>query len=40
MNLADARRKRSLNDFNQLLRDRRTDVYGEMLGAQAKPGWY
>ena len=40
MNLADARRKRTLNDFNQLLRDRRTDVYGEMLGADAKPGWY
>jgi predicted amidohydrolase len=40
MNLADARRKRSLNDFNQLLRDRRTDVYGEMLGAEAKPGQY
>lgn len=40
MNLADARRKRTLNDFNQLLRDRRTDVYGEMLGAQATPGWY
>jgi len=40
MNLADARRKRNLNEFNQLLRDRRTDVYGEMLGAAAKPGWY
>jgi predicted amidohydrolase len=40
MNLADARRKRSLNDFNQLLRDRRTDVYGEMLGAEVKPGRY
>jgi predicted amidohydrolase len=40
LNLADARRKRSLNEFNQLLRDRRTDVYGEMLGAEAKPGWY
>jgi predicted amidohydrolase len=40
MNLADARRKRTLNDFNQLLRDRRSDVYDEMLGAQAKPGWY
>jgi N-carbamoylputrescine amidase len=26
VNLADARRKRSLNEFNQLLRDRRTDV--------------
>ena len=40
INLADARRKRTLNDFNQLLRDRRTDVYAEMLGAQAKSGWY
>lgn len=40
MNLADARRKRTLNDFNQLLRDRRTDVYDEMLGAKAQPGWY
>jgi predicted amidohydrolase len=40
LNLADARRKRTLNEFNQLLRDRRTDVYGEMLGAAAKPGWY
>lgn len=40
VNLADARRKRSLNEFNQLLRDRRTDVYDEMLGAELKPGWY
>lgn len=40
VNLADARRQRSLNDFNQLMRDRRTDVYGEMLGAEAKPGWH
>ena len=40
MNLADARRGRHLNDFNQLLRDRRTDVYDEMLGATVKPGWY
>ena len=38
--LADARRKRSLNDFNQILRDRRSDVYGEMLGAPIAPGWY
>lgn len=38
-NLADARRKRALNDFNQLLRDRREDVYGAMLGADARPGW-
>jgi predicted amidohydrolase len=40
VNLADARRQRALNNFNQLMRDRRTDVYGEMLGADAKPGWY
>jgi predicted amidohydrolase len=40
INLADARRKRSLNEFNQLLRDRRTDLYGEMLGTNATPGWY
>ncbi|MEM9147207.1 MAG: nitrilase family protein [Pseudomonadota bacterium] len=40
MNLADARRKRRLNDFNQLLRDRRTDLYDEMLGTDLKPGWY
>ena len=40
LNLADARRKRTLNEFNQLLRDRRTDVYDEMLGSGARPGWY
>jgi N-carbamoylputrescine amidase len=40
VNLADARRKRSLNEFTQLLRDRRTDVYDEMLGAELKRGWY
>jgi len=40
LNLADARRKRNLNEFNQLLRDRRTDTYDEMLGSSAKPGWY
>ena len=40
LNLADARRKRSLNNFNQVMRDRRTDVYDEMLGADAEPGWY
>jgi N-carbamoylputrescine amidase len=40
VNLADARRKRALNEFNQLLRDRRTDVYDEMLGAGVKRGWY
>jgi N-carbamoylputrescine amidase len=40
VNLADARRKRALNEFNQLLRDRRIDVYDEMLGAEVKRGWY
>ena len=40
VNLADARRKRTLNEFNQLLRDRRIDVYDEMLGADAQRGWY
>ena len=40
LNLADARRRRHLNQFNQLLRDRRTDVYGEMLGSEARPGPY
>jgi predicted amidohydrolase len=40
INLADARRKRNWNEFNQVLRDRRTDVYGEMLGSGVQPGWY
>jgi predicted amidohydrolase len=40
VNLSDARRKRNLNEFNQLLRDRRIDVYDELLGAQVKRGWY
>ena len=40
VNLADARRKRNWNAFNQVLRDRRTDVYNEMLGTNLTPGWY
>jgi len=40
LNLSDVRRKRNWNAFNQVLRDRRTDVYDEMLGASSKPGWY
>ena len=40
VNLADARRKRNWNAFNQVLRDRRTDIYSEMLGADSRPGWY
>ena len=39
-NLADARRKRNWNEYNQVLRDRRSDVYSEMLGANVSPGWY
>lgn len=40
MNLADARRKRNWNEYNQVLRDRRTDIYDEMLGSGEGPGWY
>ena len=40
VNLADARRKRNWTEYNQILRDRRTDVYDEMLGAPVDPGWY
>ncbi len=40
VNLSEARRKRNWNAFNQVLRDRRTDVYDEMLGSSAKSGWY
>src|ERR1700761_5162126 len=40
IDLSEARRKRNWNAFNQVLRDRRTDVYGEMLGSDARPGWY
>ncbi len=38
--LAHARRSRNWNDFNQILRDRRTDFYDEMLGSGGQPGWY
>lgn len=40
VNLSDARRKRNWNEFNQPLRDRRIDLYGEMLGSEHRPGWY
>ena len=40
VNLSDARRKRNWNEYNQILRDRRLDVYEEMLGAPVEPGWY
>jgi predicted amidohydrolase len=39
-NLSDARRKRHWNDFNQVLRDRRIDLYAENLGASIQRGWY
>ena len=39
-NLADARRKRNWNEYNQVLRDRRIDVYDEMLGAKVNRSWY
>ena len=40
VNLSDARRKRNWNDFNQVMRDRRTDLYAEALGADIVRGWY
>jgi N-carbamoylputrescine amidase len=40
INLSDARSRRVLNSFNQPLRDRRTDVYDELLGSDIKRGWY
>lgn len=39
LDLADARRNRHLTEFNERLRDRRTDLYGEMLGSAAQPGY-
>jgi predicted amidohydrolase len=39
-NLSDARRKRNWNEYNQVLRDRRIDVYDEMLGTKLDRGWY
>lgn len=39
-NLADARRERNWNEYNQVLRDRRIDVYDEMLGAKVARSWY
>lgn len=40
VNLSDARRKRNWTEFNRSLRDRRIDLYDEMLGADAARGWY
>ena len=38
--LSAARRKRSWNAFNQVVRDRRTDLYPEMLGTAIAPNWH
>lgn len=40
VNLSDARRSRNWNAFNQPMRDRRTDVYDEMLGSKLPRGWH
>jgi predicted amidohydrolase len=40
VDLGEARRQRNWNAFNQVLRDRRTDVYAEMLGSNLTRGWY
>jgi predicted amidohydrolase len=40
LDLADARRARAWNGFNQPMRDRRTDVYDEMLGSRLPRSWY
>lgn len=40
VDMAKARAERNWNDFNQVMRDRRTDTYGEMLGSDVSPGWY
>jgi len=38
--LGEARRARNWNAFNKVLRDRRSDLYDEMLGSDIKRGWY
>lgn len=40
VDLGEARRKRNWNAFNQVLRDRRSDIYDEMLGTGLTHGWY
>ncbi|MCV6805383.1 hydratase, partial [Achromobacter ruhlandii] len=37
VDLAASRRARQLNDFNHVLRDRRRDLYDELLGAAEAP---
>jgi predicted amidohydrolase len=40
VDLGEARRRRNWNAFNQVLRDRRADIYDEMLGSGLTRGWY
>ncbi|MCK0198751.1 nitrilase family protein [Ancylobacter sp. 6x-1] len=40
IDLGAGRRDRNWNAFNQPLRDRRTDLYAEMLGSDIRRGWY
>jgi predicted amidohydrolase len=40
VDLGLGRRARNWNAFNQVLRDRRIDIYDEMLGSGAPRGWY
>lgn len=40
IDLANAREARAWTKFNQILRDRRNDLYGEMLGSTLPRGWY
>jgi predicted amidohydrolase len=39
IDLKQARANRHLTEYNERLRDRRTDLYGEMLGADAQARW-
>lgn len=39
VNITEARRRRNWNDFNHPLRDRRSDVYGAMLGSDIPAGY-
>jgi predicted amidohydrolase len=39
LDLGEARRKRNWNDFNHVLRDRRTDAYADLLGSTLTRGW-
>jgi predicted amidohydrolase len=40
IDVSEARRQRAFNDFNHLLRDRRTDVYDKTLGSGIAEGWH